>query len=185
MPSADIDTSKKISKTIFWHNHLRNLPIYFSGCTALAFYHLVLNPDLYASSKYIDISVLVFSAVLYTVCILLMIAYKRGIALMANNADVRNSVADYLVKKISKHRHFFNYFYIETLIKLGDSRAAHCLALILKSIFPGRRQYAVIWLGKLGGEKAIEVLKAAIDDKNYDVSEEAKKQYSKLTEETH
>ena len=103
---------------------------------------------------------------------------------ISNNTEVRNHAADFLVNKITAQRCGYENFYVETLIKLGDSRIILCLEILLKSIIPGRRAYAVRTLGRIGGEKAIELLKAAIDDKNYDVSEEAKKQYSKLAGET-
>jgi hypothetical protein len=185
MRAHEIEVSRSITLVLFWFNLVKRLTPYFIGCiiggiTSGAIFRLT---DSDVALKIVVFTEIALVIILIPVRFLLWQAYKRNMADISNNIEVRNSVADFLVNKITAHRCGHEKFYVETLIKLGDSRIIYCLEKLLKSIFSGRRQYAIRMLGKLGGEKAIELLKAAIDDKNYDVSEEAKKAYSKLTEE--
>ncbi len=182
MRAREIEISRNITLALFWFNLVKRLTPYFIGCvlggiTSGAVFKLTDAELAFKITAYFQIAL---AAVLIPAFLILWSVNKRHMAVIASDAVVRNSVADYLVNNITAHRYGYNNFYMKMLIKTGDGRITDCLGILLKSISPDRRQYAVKTLGSIGGEKAIGLLKAAVDDKNYDVSEEAKKEYSNL-----
>lgn len=180
MTVSSTNLSRKIALNIFWYYNITHR-IWFFAIYSLFYMPFIIIRDESVYLKIFAVVVIFISVVLLLAWLMLRAANKRYMALIETDAQIRNYIADYLYNKISDRRYGYSHVYVDLLIKTGDSRAVDCLAILLKSFWSDTRLYAVKSLAAIGGDNALQLLKDAIDDKNYDVSEEAKSAYSKLT----